>query len=244
MGPEAEFFIFDDVKFSTNPYKTGFELDSVEFPKNSDRDYETGNMGHRMRTKGGYFPMNPMDSAQDMRSEMLSVMGEMGLNVEKHHHEVASAQHELGTKFQPLTMAADHMQIYKYVIHNVAHAYGKTATFMPKPVFGDNGSGMHCHFSIWKEGKPMMAGNQYADLSELCLFFIGGVIKLQGLNAYPPSTNRYKRRSGLRARDLVLFAQPSASCIRIQATRRPSALRCGSPIDGTPLSASRRVMAG
>ena len=134
-------------------------------------------MGHRMRTKGGYFPVNPMDSAQDMRSEMLSVMGEMGLVVEKHHHEVASAQHELGTKYQPLTMAADHMQIYKYVIHNVAHSYGKTATFMPKPIFGDNGSGMHCHFSIWKDGKPMMAGNQYADLSELCLYYIGGVIK-------------------------------------------------------------------
>ncbi len=121
VGPEAEFFIFDDVKFATSPYNTGFKLDGVELPTNSDRDYETGNMGHRMRTKGGYFPMNPMDSAQDMRGEMLSVMGEMGLAIEKHHHEVASSQHELGTKYQPLTVAADHMQIYKYVIHNVAH---------------------------------------------------------------------------------------------------------------------------
>ena len=128
------------MKFATTPYNTGFKLDSIELPTNSDRDYETGNMGHRMRTKGGYFPVNPMDSAQDMRSEMLSVMGEMGLSIEKHHHEVASAQHELGTRYQPLCMAADHMQIYKYVIHNVAHAYGKTATFMPKPVFGDNAS--------------------------------------------------------------------------------------------------------
>ena len=229
VGPEAEFFIFDDVKFSTNPYKTGFELDSIEFPKNSDRDYETGNMGHRMRTKGGYFPMNPMDSAQDMRSEMLSVMGEMGLDVEKHHHEVASAQHELGTKFQPLTMAADHMQIYKYVIHNVAHAYGKTATFMPKPVFGDNGSGMHCHFSIWKEGKPMMAGNQYADLSELCLFFIGGVIKhAKALNAFTnPSTNSYKRLvPGYEAPVLLAYSSRnrSASC-RIPHVTSPKAKR-------------------
>ena len=164
VGPEAEFFIFDDVRFSSSPYNTGYKLDSIELPTNTDTVYETGNMGHRMRTKGGYFPMNPMDSAQDMRSEMLSVMGEMGVTVEKHHHEVAAAQHELGMKFDTLTTMADQMQIYKYVIHNVAHAYGKTATFMPKPVFGDNGSGMHCHFSIWKEGKPMMAGNQYADL--------------------------------------------------------------------------------
>ena len=229
VGPEAEFFIFDDVKFSTSPYNTGFKLDSVELPVNSDRDYEGGNMGHRMRTKGGYFPVNPMDSAQDMRSEMLSVMGEMGMSVEKHHHEVASAQHELGTKFQPLTMCADHMQIYKYAIHNVAHAYGKTATFMPKPVFGDNGSGMHCHFSIWKDGKPMMAGNQYADLSEMCLYFIGGVIKhAKALNAFTnPSTNSYKRLvPGYEAPVLLAYSSRnrSASC-RIPFTSNPKAKR-------------------
>ena len=113
-----------------------------------------GNQGHRPATKGGYFPVNPTDSAQDMRSEMLSVMASMGDSVEKHHHDVAAAQHELCMKFQPLTYMADHMQIYKYAIHNVAHAYGKTATFMPKPVYGDNGTGMHCHFSIWEDGKP------------------------------------------------------------------------------------------
>ena len=134
VGPEAEFFIFDDVRFASSPYNTGYKLDSIELPTNTDTVYETGNMGHRMRTKGGYFPMNPMDSAQDMRSEMLSVMGEMGVSVEKHHHEVAAAQHELGMKYDTLTTMADQMQIYKYVIHNVAHAYGKTATFMPKPV--------------------------------------------------------------------------------------------------------------
>ncbi len=195
FGPEAEFFIFDDVKFSTTPYKTGFELDSIELPTNSDTHYEVGNLGHRVRTKGGYFPVNPIDSAQDLRGEMLTVMEEMGVVIEKHHHEVASAQHELGTKFQTLTTAADHMQIYKYVIHNVAQAYGKTATFMPKPVFGDNGSGMHCHQSIWKDGKPLFAGNKYADLSQECLWYIGGILKhAKALNAFTnPSTNSYKR---------------------------------------------------
>jgi glutamine synthetase len=252
VGPEAEFFIFDDVRFATSPYNTGFKLDSIELPVNSDRDYETGNMGHRMRTKGGYFPMNPMDSAQDMRSEMLSVMGEMGMDVEKHHHEVASAQHELGTKFQPLTMCADHMQIYKYVIHNVAHAYGKTATFMPKPVFGDNGSGMHCHFSVWKDGKPMMAGNQYADLSELCLYFIGGVIKhAKALNAFTnPSTNSYKRLvPGYEAPVLLAYSSRnrSASC-RIPHTSNPKAkrveVRFPDPTANPYLAFSAILMAG
>jgi glutamine synthetase len=217
FGPEAEFFIFDDVKFSTTPYKTGFELDSVELPTNSDTHYEIGNMGHRVRTKGGYFPVNPIDSSQDLRGEMLTVMEEMGVSIEKHHHEVASAQHELGTKFQTLTTAADHMQIYKYVIHNVANAYGKTATFMPKPVFGDNGSGMHCHQSIWKGGKPLFAGNQYADLSQECLWYIGGILKhAKALNAFTnPSTNSYKRLvPGYEAPVLLAYSarNRSASC--------------------------------
>jgi glutamine synthetase len=215
VGPEAEFFIFDDVRFASSPYNTGYKLDSIELPTNTDTVYETGNMGHRMRTKGGYFPMNPMDSAQDMRSEMLSVMGEMGVTVEKHHHEVAAAQHELGMKYDTLTTMADQMQIYKYVIHNVAHAYGKTA--------------MHCHFSIWKEGKPMMAGNQYADLSELCLYFIGGVIKhAKACNAFTnPSTNSYKRLvPGYEAPVLLAYSSRnrSASC-RIPHTSNPKAKR-------------------
>jgi glutamine synthetase len=195
VGPEAEFFIFDDVKFATDPYNTGFKIDSYEFPTNGDRHYDSGNTGHRMRTKGGYFPVNPQDSAQDVRSEMLATMAQMGVTIEKHHHEVASAQHELGIKFTSLVRMADHMQIYKYVIQNVAHAYGKSATFMPKPVKGDNGSGMHCHFSIWKDSKPLFAGNQYADLSEMCLYFIGGVIRhARACNAFTnPSTNSYKR---------------------------------------------------
>jgi glutamine synthetase len=252
VGPEAEFFVFDDVKFSTSPYKTSFELDGIELPKNADRNYETGNMGHRMRTKGGYFPMNPMDSAQDMRGEMLSVMGEMGLVVEKHHHEVASAQHELGTRYQPLTMGADHMQIYKYVVHNVAHSYGKTATFMPKPVFGDNGSGMHVHFSIWQDGKPTFSGNQYADLSESCLYFIGGVIKhAKALNAFTnPSTNSYKRLvPGYEAPVLLAYSSRnrSASC-RIPFTNNPKAkrveVRFPDPTANPYLCFSSIIMAG
>jgi glutamine synthetase len=252
VGPEAEFFIFDDVRFASSPYNTGFKLDSIELPTNTDTVYETGNMGHRMRTKGGYFPVNPLDSAQDMRGEMLSVMAEMGVTVEKHHHEVAAAQHELGMKYNSLTTMADQMQIYKYVIHNVAHAYGKTATFMPKPVFGDNGSGMHCHFSIWKEGKPMMAGNQYADLSELCLFFIGGVIKhAKACNAFTnPSTNSYKRLvPGYEAPVLLAYSSRnrSASC-RIPHTSNPKAkrveVRFPDPAANPYLAFSALLMAG
>ena len=229
FGPEAEFFVFDDVRFSTNPYDTGFVLDSTELPTNSDTPYEGGNLGHRIRTKGGYFPVPPMDSAQDMRGEMLAAMAAMGAKVEKHHHEVASAQHELGLKFGPLTQMADHMQVYKYCIHQVAQSYGKTATFMPKPVFGDNGSGMHVHMSIWKDGKPVFAGDKYADLSETCLYYIGGIIKhAKALNAFTnPSTNSYKRLvPGYEAPVLLAYSarNRSASC-RIPYTANPKAKR-------------------
>lgn len=195
FGPEAEFFVFDDVRWNTEPHKTGYSFDSTELPANTGRDYEMGNMGHRPGPKGGYFPVPPIDSEQDMRSEMLSVMGELGLAPEKHHHEVAPAQHELGMKFNTLVTMADNLQLYKYVIHNVAASYGKTATFMPKPYFNDNGSGMHVHQSIWSNGKPMFAGDQYAGLSEMCLYYIGGVIKhARALNALTnASTNSYKR---------------------------------------------------
>lgn len=195
FGPEAEFFIFDDVRWNTAPHKTGYSFDSTELPANTGRDYDMGNMGHRPGPKGGYFPVPPVDSEQDMRSEMLSVMAELGLEPEKHHHEVAPAQHELGMKFNTLTTMADNTQLYKYVVHNVAASYGKTATFMPKPMFGDNGSGMHVHQSIWSNGKPMFAGDQYAGLSEMCLHYIGGIIKhAKALNAITnPSTNSYKR---------------------------------------------------
>ncbi|MGX1305448.1 glutamine synthetase [Amorphus suaedae] len=229
MGPEAEFFVFDDVRFSTEPYDTGFALDSIELPSNMGTEYETGNLGHRPRTKGGYFPVPPIDSAQDMRSEMLSVMTEMGVAVEKHHHEVAAAQHELGLKFSTLTLIADHMQIYKYVVHQVANAYGKSATFMPKPVFGDNGTGMHVHQSIWKDGKPMFAGDLYADLSESCLFYIGGILKhAKALNAFTnPSTNSYKRLvPGYEAPVLLAYSarNRSASC-RIPISSSPKGKR-------------------
>jgi len=229
FGPEAEFFIFDDVKFSTDMYKVGFSVDSSELPSNTNTDYEMGNLAHRPRVKGGYFPVPPIDSCQDIRSEMLSVLTEMGVTVEKHHHEVASAQHELGVKFGPMIKMADHMQIYKYVVHQVAQAYGKTATFMPKPIFGDNGSGMHVHQSIWKGGQPMFAGNKYADLSEMCLFYIGGILKhAKAINAFTnPLTNSYKRLvPGYEAPVLLAYSarNRSASC-RIPHVTSPKAKR-------------------
>ena len=225
FGPEAEFFVFDDVKYSAQPYNTGFKLNSVEFPTNSDTEYEGGNLGHRVWTKKGYFPVPPQDSVQDMRSEMLAAMARMGVKVEKHHHEVASAQHELGMKFSPLTMMADQMQIYKYCIQQVAQVYGKTATFMPKPIYGDNGSGMHCHQSIWKGGKPVFAGNKYSDLSDTCLSYIAGIIKhAKAINAFTnPTTNSYKRLvPGFEAPVLLAYSarNRSASC-RIPYTTNP-----------------------
>ena len=229
FGPEAEFFVFDDVRYATSPYNTGFQLDSSELPDNSDTFYEAGNLGHRPRMKGGYFPVPPVDSGQDLRSEMLAMQASMGIDIEKHHHEVAAAQHELGMKFGPLTRCADNMQIYKYVVHNVAHSFGKTATFMPKPVFGDNGTGMHCHQSIWKGGKPLFAGNQYADLSETCLYYIGGIIAhAKAINAFTnPSTNSYKRLvPGFEAPVLLAYSAKnrSASC-RIPHSATPNGKR-------------------
>jgi glutamine synthetase len=252
FGPEAEFFVFDDVRFASEPYNTGFTLDSVELPTNSDTNYEGGNLGHRVRTKGGYFPVPPQDSAQDMRGEMLASMAQMGAVVEKHHHEVASAQHELGLKFGPLVMMADHMQIYKYCIHQVAQSYGKTATFMPKPVYGDNGSGMHVHQSIWKGGKPIMAGNKYADLSQECLYYIGGIIKhAKALNGFTnPSTNSYKRLvPGFEAPVLLAYSarNRSASC-RIPWTANPKAkrveVRFPDPMANPYLAFAAMLMAG
>ncbi len=252
FGPEAEFFVFDDVRFRADPYNTGFILDSMELPTNADTPYEGGNLGHRIRTKGGYFPVPPQDSAQDMRSEMLTAMSQMGAKVEKHHHEVASAQHELGLKFGPLTTMADHLQIYKYCIHQVAQSYGKTATFMPKPVFGDNGSGMHVHQSIWKEGKPVFAGNKYSDLSQECLYYIGGIIKhARALNAFTnPSTNSYKRLvPGYEAPVLLAYStrNRSASC-RIPYTSNPKAkrveVRFPDPMANPYLAFSAMLMAG
>lgn len=217
VGPEAEFFMFDDVRFEDGYNGSMFAFDDIELPTNSGRQYETGNMGHRPRVKGGYFPVAPVDSAVDIRAEMVAVMKEIGLPMDKHHHEVAAAQHELGLEFGELTQTADRMQIYKYVVHQVAHAYGKTATFMPKPIKADNGSGMHTHMSIWKEGKPLFAGNGYAGLSDTCLYYIGGVVKhAKALNAFTnPSTNSYKRLvPGFEAPVLLAYSSRnrSASC--------------------------------
>src|SRR6266513_2793454 len=252
FGPEAEFFVFDDVRFQTTPYNTGFKLDSVELPINSDTEYEGGNLGHRIGTKKGYFPVPPQDSAQDMRSEMLAAMAKMGVKVEKHHHEVASAQHELGMKFSPMTLMADQLQIYKYCITQVAQIYGKTACFMPKPVYGDNGSGMHCHQSIWKEGKPVFAGNKYADLSAIFLSYIAGVIKhAKAINAFTnPSTNSYKRLvPGYEAPVLLAYSarNRSAAC-RIPYTSNPKAkrveVRFPDPMANPYLGFAAMLMAG
>ncbi|MDB5669814.1 MAG: glnA [Alphaproteobacteria bacterium] len=217
VGPEAEFFMFDDVRFEDGYTGSFFKIDDIELPTNSGREYDVGNLGHRPRAKGGYFPVAPVDSAMDIRAEMVSTMLEMGLPCDKHHHEVAAAQHELGLTFGTLVETADRMQIYKYVVHMVAQAYGKTATFMPKPIAKDNGSGMHTHISIWNGGKPLFAGNGYAGLSEMCLYFIGGVIKhAKALNAFTnPTTNSYKRLvPGYEAPVLLAYSSRnrSASC--------------------------------
>ena len=229
FGPEAEFFVFDDVRFSVQQHNTGFVIDSEEGPYNSGTPYDAGNLGHRPGPKGGYFPVPPVDSEQDMRSEMLAVMSEMGLAPEKHHHEVAPSQHELGMKFATLTKMADNLQVYKYVIHQVANAHGKTATFMPKPVHNDNGSGMHVHQSIWKEGQPAFAGDRYADLSETCLHYIGGIIKhARAINAFTnPTTNSYKRLvPGFEAPVLLAYsARNRSASIRIPWVSSPKAKR-------------------
>ena len=217
FGPEAEFFVFDDVRFGLSMNHCFYAIDAEEGPYNSGKTYELGNSGHRPPPKGGYFPVPPVDSLSDLRAEMLTVMAEMGVETEKHHHEVAPSQNELGMKFSTLVRTADRLQIYKYVVQMVAHSYGKTATFMPKPVMDDNGSGMHIHQSIWKGGKPLFAGTGYADLSEVALYYIGGVIKhARAINAFSnPTTNSYKRLvPGFEAPVLLAYsaANRSAAC--------------------------------
>jgi len=196
FGPEPEFFIFDGITFSTEPQHSFYKILSEEAPWSSKIEYEGGNLGHRPYWKGGYFPVPPVDSLTDVRAEMVTLLEQQGVPTELHHHEVGAAgQCEIGTRFSTLTTRADWNQILKYTVWNVAAAYGKTATFMPKPMPGDNGSGMHVHQSVWKDGKNLFAGNGYAGLSDLALYYIGGVIKhARALNAITnPTTNSYKR---------------------------------------------------
>ena len=228
-GPEAEFFLFDNVKYAVEMNKVSYEVDAVDGAWNSDADFEMGNMGMRPLIKGGYFPLPPVDHMQDIRAEMLSTMARIGMKVDKHHHEVASCQHELGLVFGSLTEQADAILKYKYIIQQVANAYGKSATFMPKPIAGDNGTGMHVNQSIWKDGKPLFAGDKYADLPDEALWYIGGVLKhAKALNAFTnPSTNSYKRLiPGFEAPVLLAYsARNRSASIRIPWTESPKAKR-------------------
>jgi len=230
FGPEPEFFVFDDVRWGSSMSGTFYKVDSDEAQWNSERVFEDGNMGHRPSVKGGYFPVPPVDSLNDLRAAMCLALEEMGVPVEVHHHEVATAgQCEIGTRFGPLVRRADMNQITKYVIQNVAHAYGKTATFMPKPLVGDNGTGMHVHQSLAKDGTNIFAGDKYAGLSETALYYVGGIIKhARALNAFTnASTNSYKRLvPGFEAPVMLAYSAKNRSAsIRIPHDANPKGRR-------------------
>ena len=253
FGPEPEFFIFDGVRWGDNMKGCFVKIDSEEAPWSSSAEIEGGNTGHRPGKKGGYFPVAPVDTFQDMRSEMCLILESLGIPVEVHHHEVAGqGQNELGTKFSTLTQRADWTIWQKYVVQNVAHAYGKTATFMPKPIVGDNGSGMHVHQSVWKNGENLFAGNGYAGLSEFALFYIGGIIKhARALNAITnPGTNSYKRLvPGFEAPvKLAYSARNRSASIRIPHVSNPKGRRIETrfpdPLANPYLCFSALLMAG
>ena len=253
FGPEPEFFIFDQVRWNVDMSGCFVKIDSEEAPWSTGMDFEGGNLGHRPAVKGGYFPVPPVDSMQDMRSEMCLLLEQMGIPVEVHHHEVGGmGQNELGTKFSTLVQRADWLMVQKYIIHNVAHAYGKTATFMPKPVVGDNGSGMHVHQSVWKGGKNLFAGDGYAGLSEFALYYIGGIIKhARALNAITnPGTNSYKRLvPGFEALVKLAYSSRNRSAsVRIPYVANPKGrrieVRFPDPTCNPYLAFSAMLMAG
>ncbi len=230
FGPEPEFFVFDDVKWHADMSGAGYSINSEEAAWASSHSFDDGNIGHRPGVKGGYFPVPPVDSLHDIRAAMCSAMEQMGLPIEVHHHEVGTAgQCEIGVKFNTLVQKADEVQILKYCVHNVAHAYGKTATFMPKPIVGDNGSGMHVHQSISKDGQNVFAGDGYAGLSETALYYIGGIIKhARALNAFTnASTNSYKRLvPGFEAPVMLAYsARNRSASIRIPYEPSPKGKR-------------------
>ena len=253
FGPEPEFFIFDAVEWNVDMSGSAVKIHSEEAPWSTGGKFEGGNLGHRPPVKGGYFPVPPVDSLQDMRSAMCLALEDVGVEVEVHHHEVAApGQCEIGTKFETLVKRADWNQRLKYVVHNVAHSYGKTATFMPKPVVGDNGSGMHVHQSIWKNGKNLFAGNGYAGMSEFALYYIGGIIKhARALNAITnPGTNSYKRLvPGFEAPvKLAYSARNRSASIRIPYVQSDNArrieVRFPDPTANPNLAFAAMMMAG